>query len=129
LLGHSKTKPDLKVAIKTLEKKRIVADVLKVKNEIQILSRLDHPNICRYYETYESPNYIYLVMEYCQGGDLFHRLTKGITTGTTFSSEEQKIPEPAAKEIMQKLFLAINHCHCNNIIHRDLKLENIMLSS
>ena len=43
--------------------------------EVGILHELDHPNIVKYYETYESPNYLYLVMEYCQGGELFKRLT------------------------------------------------------
>jgi calcium-dependent protein kinase len=120
LLGHFKNKPELPVAIKTLQKKDIGADISKIKNEIQILSKLDHPNICKYYETYESPSYLYLIMEYCQGGDLFHRLTKGSVS---------RVPETGAREIMRKLFLAINHCHSNNIIHRDLKPENIMLCS
>lgn len=90
-----------------------------MKTEIQILSSLDHPNICRYYETYESPNYIYLVMEYCAGGDLFSKLTQST----------QKFNEAYVRELMRKLFLAINHCHSNNIVHRDLKPENIMFGS
>ena len=48
----------------------------QVKDEIRILSSLDHPNIVKYYETYESPNYLYLVMEYCKGGMLFDKLTE-----------------------------------------------------
>ena len=47
-----------------------------LKNEIRILSALDHPNIVKYYETYESPNYLYLVTEFCHGGELFKRLTQ-----------------------------------------------------
>jgi len=47
----------------------------KIKEEIKILARLDHPNICKYYETYESPKNIYLVMEYLGGGDLFDKIT------------------------------------------------------
>lgn len=59
-------------------------------------------------------------MEYCQGGDLFRRLTTG---------PKQNLSENQAKDIMRNLFLAINHCHSNNIVHRDLKPENIMLAS
>jgi len=89
-----------------------------IRDEIKILSSLDHPNIIKYYETYESPNYIYLVMEYCQGGELFDKLT---TRGEDFT-------EQRAAEIMKSLFLAVNHCHSNGIAHRDLKPENIMYS-
>ena len=71
-LGHNSSKPEIKVAIKTLSKKEL--DVNKIKSEIQILSRLDHPNICKYYEAYDSPNNMYLIMEYCSGGHLLQRL-------------------------------------------------------
>ena len=66
---------ELKVAVKTMQKKKIGDNLKKLKDEIRILSKLDHPNICKYYETYESPKYVYLIMEYCGGGDLFDRIT------------------------------------------------------
>lgn len=88
----------------------------KIKEEIRILSKLDHPNICKYYETYESPKHFYLIMEYCGGGDLFDEITQ----------KENEMTENKAAEIMKKLILAINHCHSLNIAHRDLKPENIM---
>jgi hypothetical protein len=76
LLASHVCNPELRVAIKTLNKKDMLpGDIKQVKNEIQLLSRLDHPNICKYHETYESPNFMYIVMEYCQGTDLFTRLT------------------------------------------------------
>ena len=65
----------MKVAIKTMPKKKIGDGLDKIKEEIKILARLDHPNICKYYETYESPKNIYLVMEYLGGGDLFDKIT------------------------------------------------------
>ena len=81
LLGSHKAFPDIKVAIKAIQKKEITSNNHKeklrnVKDEIQILSRLDHPNICKYYETYESPNFIYAVMEYCSGSDLYTKLAQ-----------------------------------------------------
>ena len=75
-LAHNAANPDFKVAIKTIAKSKIENDIESIKQEIKILSRLDHPNIIKYYETFESPNYIYLVMELCDGGELFERITK-----------------------------------------------------
>ena len=70
------TDPEFKAAIKTINKKRLEGRIDELKDEIKILASLDHPNIVKYYETYESPNYLYLVMEYCQGGALFKKLTE-----------------------------------------------------
>ena len=75
-LAHNLSDPEIKVAIKTINKKRLIGKMDLLKDEINILASLDHPNIVKYYETYESPNYLYLVMEYCQGGDLFKELTE-----------------------------------------------------
>lgn len=60
------------VAIKALPKKKLDnSQVDLIKQEIRILNTLDHPNIIKYYEEYENDKYIYLVMEYCEGGDLY----------------------------------------------------------
>lgn len=74
-LAHSNVNPDFKVAIKTMQKKVLGDSLEKIKQEIKILTKLDHPNICKYHETYESPKHFYLVMEYCGGGDLFDKIT------------------------------------------------------
>lgn len=74
-LAHNTSNPDFKVAIKTMPKKKLGDSLVKIKEEIKILARLDHPNICKYYETYESPRHFYLIMEYCGGGDLFDKIT------------------------------------------------------
>ena len=59
-----------------MPKKKIGDSLEKIKQEIKILSKLDHPNICKYYETYESPKHFYLIMEFCGGGDLFDKITQ-----------------------------------------------------
>lgn len=47
-------------------------------DEVAILGRLDHPNIVKYYETYDDVKFIYLVMELCSGGELFEKLTENM---------------------------------------------------
>lgn len=82
-LGTSHTDKDHKCAIKLIDKKKGTPEELElIKQEIMILSNLDHPNISKYYETYESPKNIYLVMEYCGGIDLFDRIVKNKDTFT-----------------------------------------------
>ena len=70
--------------------------------EVAILNRLDHPNIVKYFETYDDAKYIYLVMEYISGCQLFDKITQ--QTNQTFGEKE-------AGGYMEKLFQAINHCH------------------
>jgi len=55
---------NFKVAIKVISKKKLENDIDQLKDEIDILKRLDHPNIIKYYETYENAKYMYIVMEY-----------------------------------------------------------------
>lgn len=74
-LGTSRENPNHKCAIKLIDKKKGTAEEIElIKSEIMILSKLDHSNIAKYYETYESPKNIYLVMEYCGGVDLFDKI-------------------------------------------------------
>jgi calcium-dependent protein kinase len=82
------------------------------------LNTLDHPNIVKYYETYEDVKYLYLVMEYCNGGELFDKIT---------SKKTGVFSEIEARSLMKKLLMALNHCHMSGIAHRDIKPENIMI--
>lgn len=59
--------PDLKVAIKVLDKRKLQFNMAVVMDEVSILNKLDHPNIVKYYETYNDVRYIYLVMEFIKG--------------------------------------------------------------
>lgn len=81
---------------------------------------MDHPNIIKYYEEYENEKYIYLVMEYCDGGDLYDKIEQVVNQKGVFSERE-------AVQVVEKLFRAINHCHAHGVCHRDLKPENIMI--
>lgn len=63
------------MAIKLIKKNKLDEDAIEmIKQEVQILSSIDHPNIVKYYETYDDESKLYLVMEYINGGELFDKL-------------------------------------------------------
>ena len=90
-----------------------------IMEEVAILNQLDHPNIVKYYETYNDQKYIYLVMELISGKPLFDKITE--QANQTFSEDQ-------AAHYMKQLFQAINHCHAQNIVHRDIKPDNVMIT-
>ncbi|CAD8132757.1 unnamed protein product [Paramecium octaurelia] len=101
-------------AVKVIPKSK-VKNPDRFKKEIDILRQLDHPNIIKLYETFEDQRNVYLVMELCEGGELFDRIMdKGC-----FSEYE-------AYEIFLQIMQALNYCHSNSICHRDLKPENFL---
>ncbi|CAK84231.1 unnamed protein product (macronuclear) [Paramecium tetraurelia] len=103
-------------AIKCIDKQRIGFE--QIQRELEILSRLDHPNIIRVFEEYEDLNHFYFVMEYCRGGELLQQIIKhGAQT------------ERMTQIIMRQLFSAVGYLHERGIIHRDLKPENLMLAN
>lgn len=67
---------NFKVAIKVLDKVRLRENIDCIMEEVAILHSLDHPNIVKYYETYNDQKYIYLVMEYVTGTQLFEKITQ-----------------------------------------------------
>lgn len=118
-LAESITDANFKVAIKAITKKKIASELKAILSEIEIIKTLDHPNIVKYYETYQNNEFLYIVMEYCPGGDLFDLITK--------KSKGQALKESIVADIMYDLLKAINHCHETNIVHRDIKAENVMV--
>ena len=75
-LSHNIADPSLQVAIKLFNKTKLNRDQIKrIRDEVRILTTLDHPNIVKYYQTYEDTKYMYLVMEYCPGGELFDKIS------------------------------------------------------
>ena len=104
------------VAIKVLDKDQMKYDIELLKEEVAVLNKLDHPNIVKYYETYNYYKFIYLVMEYVKGKELFKYLAQ-----QTDHSEKRTCG------YMQDIVSAIAHCHAQQVIHRDIKPENIMV--
>ena len=104
-------------AIKQVMKSR-VKDFEAYQAEIEALRTLDHPNIVRVVETFETGLKCYLVMECCEGGELYDYIAaKGTLT------------EAEAARLMGQLFSAVSFVHSHQICHRDLKPENCLLMS
>ena len=110
---------------KILATKRIDLNSDKTQNmakylnyEITIMKELDHPNIIKLIEFIQSKNHIYVVMEYCNGGMLSECLKK---SGGTF-------PVKIIQYIMRQIVEALKYIHSKNIIHRDIKLDNILVN-
>ena len=108
-----------KVAIKVLDKHKLAEGLDCIIEEIAILHTLDHPSIVKYFETYDDNKFIYLVMEYIEGQQLFDKISQ---------KKNQLFTEQEAAHYMRELFSALNHCHAQGIIHRDIKPENIMVT-
>lgn len=108
-------------AIKVLSKKMLKDEKLAdLKAEINIMASLDHPNIVRIVEYFESKYSIYLILELLSGGELLDRL---------YEQKDFHYSEKIACRHIHTIINAINHCHRHNIAHRDLKLENFLFES
>ena len=107
------------VAIKSMDKKEMrIEDLELVKTEMDVLKISQHPNIIKLYDIFENEDFIYIIMEYCGGGDLFSYIKK----------RGFKLQEERACEIIHKICVAVYFMHSYGIIHRDLKPENILMT-
>ena len=104
------------VAIKMIEKvQENMIDDLEIKNEVNILKALSHPNIVKIYEFFDTAIYYYIVTEYCKNGELFSYITNVYN-------------ETQLAVLFYQVFSGLCYLHEKKILHRDLKLENLMVS-
>ena len=99
--------------------KHMIQDKTQFQTEIEIMITLTHPNILKLYEVFEDERYYYLIIEKCNGGELFKKIKKKISEGKLYSEKD-------IAKIFEQFISAIAYCHANGICHRDLKPENIL---
>uniref|UniRef100_A0A8C5WMT3 non-specific serine/threonine protein kinase n=1 Tax=Leptobrachium leishanense TaxID=445787 RepID=A0A8C5WMT3_9ANUR len=109
----------VKVAIKIIDKTKLDEENLKkIFREVQIMKMLCHPHIIRLYQVMETERMIYLVTEYASGGEIFDHLVA-----------HGRMAEKEARKKFKQIVAAVHFCHCRNIVHRDLKAENLLLDA
>nr|XP_020455756.1 serine/threonine-protein kinase SIK2 isoform X3 [Monopterus albus] len=115
LARHRITKTE--VAIKIIDKTQLDAvNLEKIYREVQIMKMLDHPHIIKLYQVMETKNMLYLVTEYAKNGEIFDYLAK-----------HGRLSEMEARRKFWQILSAVEYCHNRNIVHRDLKAENLLL--
>ena len=119
LVTHKRT--GAKAACKAIAKRKLVNvdDVEDVRREVSILHHLSgHPNIVGLLAAYEGTKHVYIVMDFCSGGELFDRIV-----------ERGHYSEKDASEVFRTMVRTIAHCHSLGVMHRDLKPENFVLAT
>ena len=109
-----------KVAIKILDKSKIKekADLTRITREMSILSKLDHKNVIKVYLILDDSNNYLIIMEYCEGGELFNYIVK-----------KGRLSEEEASFFFYQIINGVEYIFSKGIAHRDLKPENLLLSN
>ncbi|XP_037672780.1 serine/threonine-protein kinase ULK1 isoform X2 [Choloepus didactylus] len=116
--GRHREKHDLEVAVKCINKKNLAKSQTLLGKEIKILKELKHENVVALYDFQEMANSVYLVMEYCNGGDL-----------ADYLHTMRTLSEDTIRLFLRQMAGAMRLLHSRGIIHRDLKPQNILLTS
>ena len=107
------------VAVKSFNKNNseLTGDNMKkIKYETDLMKKLNHPNITKILEMFEDEKFFLIIMEYINGGNLF-----------SFVKKRRKLSEKTAKFLFRQIILGIKYIHEQNIVHRDIKLENLLI--
>ena len=106
------------VAVKSFIKDELKnsQNMSKILYETNLMRKLNHPNITKILETFEDDKFILIIMEYINGGNLF-----------SFVKKRRKLSEKISKFLFRQIILGIQHIHSKKIVHRDIKLENILI--
>lgn len=118
VLGKLKNSETL-YAIKAISKQHVIRHRMEsqIKKEISIMRDLDHPNIVKIFEVLMSTDYLYIVMEFVSGGELYTKITRG-----------GKLGDRECGKYVHQLCSALSYCHEKNVCHRDIKPQNILIN-
>jgi serine/threonine protein kinase len=113
---HVRTKQQ--VAVKVMERKALQDENMEeqVKREIAIMRKLNHPNITKLFDVFQTRRHVYLILELVTGGELFDKIVQC-----------KRFTEEMGRKYFQQLVLGTLYCHLHGVAHRDLKPENLML--
>ncbi|XP_014428770.1 maternal embryonic leucine zipper kinase isoform X2 [Pelodiscus sinensis] len=107
-----------KVAIKIMDKLALGDDLPRVKVEIDAMKNLSHQHICRLYHVIETSKKIFMVLEYCPGGELFDYIIS-----------KDRLSEEEARIFFRQIVSAMAYVHSQGYAHRDLKPENLLIDA
>jgi len=110
-----------KVALKVYDKRKLKEPQRQkgIYREIYILGKMNHSNILKLYDAFDTDNHVILATEYIRGKSLHAHIK---------SQPNRKLEEWEAKRIFKQIVCGIEYCHSRSIVHRDIKLENLLLS-
>jgi len=108
----------LEAAVKIIRKRDLNKKELKtLDREADILTKANHENCVQLYDIFDTKHHLYLVMEICEGGELFEAIC------------EQNFDEASASEVVKQITEALIYLHAQGIVHRDLKPENLLYAT
>lgn len=105
-----------KVAIKIMDKDSLGDDLPRVKTEIDAMKNFSHQHVCRLYHVIETPKKIFMILEYCPGGELFDYIIA-----------KDRLTEEEARVFFRQIVSAVAYIHSQGYAHRDLKPENLLI--
>ncbi|KAF8104516.1 hypothetical protein N665_0171s0022 [Sinapis alba] len=112
-----------RVAVKRLDKTKMVLPIAveDVKREVEILKALSgHENVVQFYNAFDDDDYVYIVMELCEGGELLDRI---------LSKKDSRYSEKDAAVVVRQMLKVAGECHLHGLVHRDMKPENFLFKS
>lgn len=113
----------MKVLLKTLMSDR---QIEMIREEISVMSMLDHANVIKYIESFEDSRYLYIVMEYIPASEDLNSVLEGAYKVFDTSGTKPLLPIDDVRKIMKMILMGVSHIHANRIVHRDLKPGNII---